>query len=130
MRLRFLTLLLILAMLFPAGVFGAVLHRCGMEKSASSMSCCQGTENNRPEGDGFDQWTHHCQWAASKSPSQLATVSQKVQFDAAHLADIRTTPSFFLRLTEGIFKTLRYQVASHPPGGSAPVFIRVCSFLI
>lgn len=94
------------------------------------MSCCQGTENNRSEVDGIDQLTHHCQWATSQPPSQLATVSQKVQLDAAHLADIRTTPSFFLRLTEGIYNTFRYQVAFHPPGGSAPVFLRVCSFLI
>jgi len=130
MPIRFFTLLLILAMLFPAGVFGAVLHRCGMEKSVSVMSCCQGTENNRSEVDSFDQLSHHCLRVANQIPAQLATVNQKVQLDVADLADIGKNFPVFLRLGEVIYRAHHYQEASYPLCGGALIFLRICSFLI
>lgn len=130
MLLRFFTFLLFLTMLFPAGVFGAVSHRCGMEKSVSRMSCCQGVENTRLAHDGIDQLMHHCQREASQAPFQLATVSQKVQPDAAHLADITVNTLLSLRPSQGAYNSFHRLDISYLPGESAPVFLRICSFLI
>ncbi len=130
MLLRFFTSILLLAMLLPVGVFGAVIHRCETEKSVAKMSCCQGAENDRLTADGVEQLTHRCQVQAAPVVQQPASLSHKIEIDAASLVgvDISSIPS--LRLTAPIHKISPVRVSLYSPGGGAPVFLRTCSFLI
>jgi len=130
MLLRFFTFFLLLTMFFPAGVFGAVEHGCGMDKSAPTMSCCQGFENNRHSVDGVAQLTHHCSQDLAPIAQPSAAVNSKIQIDTAPLAEIGIVSIFFQRLTANPLQTYFIRVMSHPPGEAAPVFLRTCSFLI
>lgn len=130
MLLRFFTSLLLLAMLLPVGVFGAVTHRCEVEISVSRMSCCQGAEYDRLAADDADQLTHRCQIETATVVQQPASLSHKTQIDAAPLVgvDISSLPT--LRLAEQPRNVSSTQVSHHSSGGKAPVFLRTCSFLI
>ncbi|APG27191.1 hypothetical protein A7E78_04680 [Syntrophotalea acetylenivorans] len=130
MLLRFFTSILLLAMFLPVGVFGAVIHRCETEKSVVRMSCCQGAENDRLTADGVEQLTHRCQIQTAPVVQQPASLSHKIEIDAASLVgvDISTIPS--LRLTASIHQISSVRVSLYSPGGGAPVFLTTCSFLI
>ena len=130
MLLRVFTFFLLLTMLFPAGVFGTVMHGCETGKSAPAMSCCQGVGKAPPEADGLAQLTHHCSQDLVSSVQPSATVNSKIQSDAAHLAAVGIVSILFHRLAAHPLHTYFIRVMSHPPGEAAPVFLRTCSLLI
>jgi hypothetical protein len=131
MLLRFLTSLLVLVILFPSGVFGGVMHRCGMfdRARATTPPCCQGKAYELPSRAGIVQLGHHCQTAMAPV-SPVATVNPRLEVDAgAHLAaDLPHVP--LLRPMALTFQNLLTRTNPHARGGGVPVFLRTCSFLI
>lgn len=131
MLLRLLTSLLLVSLLFPAGVFGAVVHRCqrGLKLPVSTSSCCQAAANSRAASGGIVQLEHHCQKEAAPA-SQLATVNPKLQIDAAHTVESGILSVASLRLAHHSLGFSPFPAMTRPVGGGPPVFLRTCSFLI
>lgn len=131
MLLRLLTFLLLVSLLFPAGVFGAVVHRCqmGVKARVSNSPCCQALMSIRATSGDIVQLEHHCQKEAAPV-SQLATVNPKLQIDAAHAVESGILSVAALRLVNHSLGFSPFPAMTRPAGGGPPVFLRTCSFLI
>lgn len=128
---RFITLLLMLGIMLPSSVFGALAHRCEMSRSArvAKPACCQGREHELPAVDGMARLTHHCQ-TESSPVSQVAAVNPRLQIDAGLQLEAALSSGSSLRLPPQAFRSFSILPTPRARGGGVPVFLRTCTFLI
>ena len=127
---RVFTLLLLVTLFFPGGVFGAFAHPCQPTDQLSRVSCCQGAKSKQLVQSPYRQLSHRCDIDLMASGQQLATTGQKNLIDDAQSTDDVLYVPCSLHPFESLRTLISIGLHLHPSGNGPPAFLRNCSFLI
>jgi hypothetical protein len=127
---RFFTLLLLVTLFFPGGVFGAFAHRCQPTDQLSRVSCCQGAKSQQPAQDLYKHLSHRCDIDLTTSGQQLAISGHKNLVDDVQATDAVLATCYSLHPLESPRTITAIDLHLHRPGDGPPAFLRNCSFLI
>lgn len=129
MLLRLMTVLLLLTLSAPAGVWGAFVHSCDRGSEVKRPPCCQPAAHDHAAPDGTAQLNHRCDIQVLNLDQQRLTNSFKSSAADSLLADLLVSslpihPARSFSLLSSITRDPSFS------GVGPPVFLRTCSLLI
>jgi hypothetical protein len=127
---RFLTFLLLLTMLAPAGSLGSVLYQCRLDGQVRESCCCRDADSEPMLSAISGEQGACCNLKVAKERQSAAIhersalqieISQPVGLPSA----VTQSPP-----PETPHNARFYRTRYHPPSSGPPVYLRTCSFLI